>query len=230
VSRSPRSERARVYQRFCELMGRRPGELNLSREKDFSALVGQFFIGPGRREHFAKLQPVIGAWDAEVDKQVKKRSYVKRKRRSVTDDLWKLLGRLYWNHAAWIILRGEYKALKKKRLSDREIEKQLKGYYCYLSQLKRQGWFAEVERGGSPLNLAYRDTAESFKQPGLDGESLRRMLLPGRLRKSPPAPLVTTYLAYVDSKKLLAKLKRIPPSRRTHKDRVLIRAIESEAD
>src|SRR5262245_5679710 len=116
-------------------MRRQPGELNLSREKDFSALVEQFFIGPRRREHFAKLQPVIGAWDAEVEKQIKKRSYVKRKRRSVTDDLWKLLGRLYWNHAAWIILRGEYKEMK-KALSDRDIEKRLKECYGYLSQVK----------------------------------------------------------------------------------------------
>ena len=106
MSRSP----ARIYQDFCTRM-RRPGELNLSREKDFSALVGQFFKVPRRKEHFAKLQPVIRAWDAEIEKQGKS---VRRRREAITDDLWTWLGRLYWNHAAWIILRGEYKGIKKR--------------------------------------------------------------------------------------------------------------------
>src|SRR5262249_41288167 len=130
---------------------------------------------------------------------------------------------LYWNHAAWIILRGEYKAMKKDKLSDREIEKRLKDCYGYLSQVGSEGWYSEVKHG-VPLAQAYRDTAKSH---GLkDGQALRRMLLPGRLRKSPPAGLIA---ATMDSKKLLSQLTRIPPFKRTHKDRVLIRLIESEA-
>lgn len=227
MSRSPKSEPARVYQNFCDLMRRQPGELNLSREIDFSALVGQFFIVPRRKEHYAKLAPTIKAWNVEVEKQIKTRSYIKRKRKSLTDNPWNMRDRLDWNYAAWIILRGEYKGMKKKGLSNVEIEKRLKDCYSYLSQVKRDGWFAEVGKG-PPMDLAYRDTAESLR---LDEDSLRIMLSPGRLKESLPAPLITAYQVYRDSKKLLAKLKRIPPSRRTHKEQVLIRLIESgEAD
>ena len=134
------------------------------------------------------------------------------------------MGLLYWNHAAWIILRGEYKAMKQKKISDREIEKRLRDCYGYLSQVSREGWYSEIKHGEPPLAYAYRDTAKS---QGLnDGQALRRMLLPGRLRKSPPASLIAVSM---DSKKLLSRLQRIPPSKRTHKDRVLIRLIESEA-
>lgn len=234
MSRNPWSEPTRFYQGFCALTKRKPGDLSLSLETKihFRGLVGQFFIVPKRKEFFAKLlveEGIARAWHEEVEKQRKeqsdakiKRSYVKRKRRSIADNLWELLGRLYWNHAAWIILRGEYKALK-KTLSDHQIEKRLKERYGYLSQVKRDGWFEEVKCGGSPSNLAYRDTAESLR---LSEESLRLMLSPGRLRKSPPASLI---LSIMDSKKLLSRLQRIPPSHRTHKDRVLIRLIKSEA-
>jgi hypothetical protein len=223
------SSPAGVYQYFCAQVKRRPGELNLETRLKFRALVGQFFIVPRRNARFAKLQPIFNAWNAEIEKQSQKRSYVKRKRKSITNDLWKLLGLLYWNHAAWIILRGEYKAMKKMlqvdgtRLSDREIEKRLKECYGYLSQVGPEKWYSNVKHG-EPLALAYQDTAKS---QGLnDGEELRRKLRPGRLRKSPPAALIT---ASIDSKKLLSRLRRIPPFRRSRKDKVLIRIIKSEA-
>ena len=69
---------------------------------------------------------------------------MKRKRKSITNDLWQLLRLLYWNHAAWIILRVEYKGMEKKKLSDREIEKRLKDCYGYLSQVSSEGWYSEV--------------------------------------------------------------------------------------
>jgi len=231
VSRSPMSEPARVYEYFCALTKRQPGELNLKTQLEFRAVAGQFFIAPRRKEHFAKLQPIFRAWHAEIEKknkteienQGRQRSYVKRQRRSITNDLWRLLWRLYWNHAAWIILRGEYKTMK-KTLSERDIRKQLQERYGYLSQLKRDDWFRDIKGGGvTPLNCAYRDIAEPW---GLDGETLRRMLLPGRLKKSPPASLIAVSM---DSKKLLSRLLRIPPFRRTAKDWALIHVIEAEA-
>lgn len=217
---SPRFEPQRWHLKFCELMKCQPGELNLKTKLEFRGLVGQFFILPKRAEFWDRLRNTLCAWQAEIEKQGEKGTYVKRKRRSITDALWNLLGQLYWNHAAWIILRGEYKALKKP-LSDNEIEKRLKEHYGYLSQVKRDGWFVEVKRG-SPLVLAYRDTAERL---GLQEDTLRLMLSPGRLRKSPPASLLAVKM---DSKKLLSRLRRIRPSRRTPKDRALIRCIESE--
>lgn len=225
---SPRLEPQQIYNYFCELMRRQPGELNIDTKSGFNGLVGQFFIVPKRQDFFVKLRPTMRAWHEEIEKQMKeqsdakrKRTYVKRRRRSITDNLWTLLGQLYWNYGAWIILRGECKAMK-KALSDHQIEKRLKENYGYLSQVKRDGWFEEVKSGGSPSDLAIRDTAESL---GRSEESLRLMLSPGRLRESPPASLIR---ATMDSKKLLSRLRRIPPFRRTAKDQALIRAIESE--
>lgn len=217
---SPRSEPERIYNDFCQLMRRQPGDLNIDTMSGFNGLVGQFFIVPKRNEFWAKLRPSMRAWHAEIEKQRLKGSYVKRKRRSITDGLWELLAQLYWNYAAWIILRGEYKAMKKTLLCP-QIEKRLKEQYGYLPQVKRDGWFEEVKKG-SPLDLAYRDTAESL---GLDEGSLRVMLSPKRLRESPPSSLISVSM---DSKKLLSRLLRIPPFRRTAKDRELIRFIKSE--
>jgi len=217
---SPRFEPQRWHLKFCGLMRCEPGELNLKTKAEFAALVGQFFIVPKREEHWAKLNNVMRAWHEKIERQREQRSYVKRKRRSITDDLWTLLGLLYRHYAAWIILRGEYKAMG-RALSEQQIEKQLKERYGYLSQVKRDGWFAEVKKG-PPLDLAYRDTAEGLR---LSEGSLRLMLSPGRLRESPPASLIR---ANMDSKKMLSRLRRIPPFRRTEKERKLIRLIESE--
>lgn len=230
MSRNPRSEPDRIYKYFCAHMRRQPGNLNLKTKLEFRALVGQFFIIPKRHEFFYKLRPIMRGWHADIEKQTKeqndpkgKRIYVKRNRRSITDNLWDLLARLYWNHAAWIILRGEYKGME-KTLSERDIRKQLQECYGYLSQLNRDGWFAEVQKG-SPLDLAFRDTAESFKGLGLDETSLRVMLSPGRLRKSPPASLIAVS---TDSRILLSKLRRIPVADRTRKDLTLINVINAE--
>jgi hypothetical protein len=233
VSRSPRSEPARVYRYFCDLTKdatgkqRQPGELNLTKA-EFHGLVGQFFVAPRRKEHFAKLQPIISAWNAnaKVEEQGKQRSYVRRRRKSITDNLWPLLGRLYWDYAAWIILRGEYKSLK-KTLSENEIMERLQNQYHYLSQVKARGWFNEMQTT-PPLDSAYQDIVERLNSKGwkLNKDSLRVMLSPKSLRESPPASLS---IIGMDSKKLLSRLLRIPKSRRTHKDKMLILAIKAEA-
>ena len=131
---------------------------------------------------------------------------------------------LYWNYAAWIILRGEYKGMK-KTLSENVIEKRLKERYGYMSQVNQENWFAVVQGYGnySPLDSAHEDTAKNL---GLkDGETLRRMISPGRLRKSPPGSLV---IVSMDSKKLLSRLRRIPPSDRTRREKWIIRMIKFE--
>lgn len=220
--RSPRSEPQLIYEHFCERMKRQPGELNLKRKADFSALVGPFFIVPRREKFLANLKPTMRAWHDKIEKQREKGSSLKRKRPSPTDNLWKLLGQLYWNYAVWIILRGEYKAIAaKKTLQDHQIEKVLKERYDYLPQIKKDGWFREVKKE-YPMDLAYRDTAQSL---GLEEASLRVMLSPERLAKSPPASLV---LVSMDHKTLLSRLERTPPFRRTVKTKTLIRAIKAE--
>lgn len=201
-------------------MRQQPGELNLKRRADFSALVGQFFIVPKRKEFWAKRKKTMRAWHEQIDKQRERGNSLRRKRPSPTDNLWILLEQLYWNYAVWIILRGEYKAIAaKKTLPDHQIEKLLKERYSYLSQINNDGWFREVNKG-YPMDLAYRDTAQNLGE-----ESLRIMLSPERLAKSPPASLV---LLNLDPKILLSRLERIPPFRRTVKTKTLIRAIKAE--
>ena len=222
--RSPRSEPQRIYEYFCKLMRLQPGELNLKlkRKADFNALVGQFFVDPKRKKRWAKLKKTMRGWHEKIEKQQETGNSVRRKRPSTSDDLWMLLGQFYWNYGAWIILRGEYKAMKKPLL-DHQIEKLLKERYGYLPQIKKDGWFGEVNKG-YPMDLAYRDTAAENR--GLGEESLRVMLSPGNLEKSPPASLV---LVSMNPKTLLSRLERIPPFRRTVKTKTLIRAIKAEA-
>jgi hypothetical protein len=212
-------------------MKRQPGELNLRTKPEFRALVGQFYIVPKRCDHWARLikEGIFEAWHVKAGKieKARKRSYIKRRRKSISDNLWEILGRLYWNQAAWIILRGEYDAMK-ETLWNSEIKILLEKRYGYLSQVKqkKRDWFEEVQsRGGdeTPLKLAYRDTAESL---GLkSGEALRVRLSPWRLRKSPPASL---FMETLDQKTRLSRLQRIPLSRRTDKVKALINITKSE--
>ena len=91
VSSSPNSP-SRIYRDFCKLVNRQPGELNLKTKIHFRALVGQFFIVPRRDEYFAKLQPIFRTWNEEIEKQSQKRSYVKRKRKSIYQRFVEALG------------------------------------------------------------------------------------------------------------------------------------------
>ncbi len=230
--RSPRSEPDRIYKYFLEFRKRQPGELNLKTKPEFRATVGLFILAK-RDEFWVKLIPTFHAWQDDIKKQLEERTYVKRRRKSRPDNLLNILGMLYWNYAAWIILRGEYKGMK-KRLRDNDIEKRLKACYGYLSQVKKEYWFMDVQRhdlnptfrihpsSDTPLELAYLDSAESL---GLDSDSLRIMLSPKRLRESPPASLIAVSM---DSKQLRSRLQRIPPRRRTAKDKALIRIIKAE--
>jgi hypothetical protein len=220
---------AQIYQYFCAQLGANPGELNLKlkTKPHFRGRVERVFIVPKRAEHFAKLQPVFHAWHAEIEKQRKQRTYVKRRRKALTNNLLMLLSWLYWDYAAWIILWGEYKSLKRTISKEEEIKETLENQYHYLSQVQRQGWFNEMKRT-PPMDSALQDMVERLKLKGwkLDKDNaLRVMLSPGRLKKSPPPSLIA---ASMDSKKLLSRLMRIPPSRRTHKDRVLINVIKAE--
>lgn len=229
---SPRCEPQRWYRKFCELMKRQPGELGLkiSPESrgletiaDFNALVWQFFVDPKRWEHWVRLKPSMRAWR-------EKRSYVRKKRESITDDLLMLLGRLYWNYAAWIILRGEYKAMKEAHLTEQAIENRLKKRYWYLPQVNEIGFFARLQKESSdenktPLHLAYEDTAKTLRRSKpLSAESLRRMVSPGRLRKSPPASLIFTG---IDPRELLSQFRRIHPKRKGTREQRLIRLLKS---
>lgn len=231
------SSPARIYQYFCTLKKRDPGELSLKTKLEFRGFVGRVYINPQRKEHWAKLGPIFAYWNAEIEKQSQRRNYVKRKRKSITNDLWDLLGLLYWNYAAWIILRGEYKGLKKtlseneETLSKNEIEQRLEEIlqdrYQYLSQIQHEGWFDEIKTT-QPRESAYQDMVErlELKEWKLNKDALRVMLSSKRLRESPPACLIT---ATMDSKKLLSRLMRISPSRRTRKDRLRIHVIKGEA-
>lgn len=261
---SPRLEPQIVHRYFCTLLKQEPGQLKLSAEpgcyggnKEFNALVGQFFVVPMRAAFFGrpknhpettpiaeylaltygKLTKAASKWHEIIDKywqdekegSAKGRIYAKRSRRSISDNLWNVLARLYWNHAAWIILRGEYKAMRKTTktggaLSDTACERELRKRYGYLPQVQRDGWFAEVKKG-SPRDLALRDTAESLK---LTEGSLKLMLSPGRLSKSPPGSLIRATMDTMDPMKSLARLERIPPSTRKPNEKMLIRMIKSK--
>jgi hypothetical protein len=73
---------ARVYQYFCELLKPadipeekwHPERLNLKTEIEFNAVVGPYFIKPMRDAFMAnKMQPVMSAWHAEIERRTRRR-------------------------------------------------------------------------------------------------------------------------------------------------------------
>jgi hypothetical protein len=231
---SPRSEPDRIYQEFCQRRNCRPGNLNLPTKLHFREVAGWLVIIPKREQHLSRLKPVFQAWQiiireltresktcAEDKTPTAVRLYLNRRRPPISDKIWQILSILYWNYAAWIILRGEYKAMK-ANLSEHEIEEQLRKRYGYLSQVQTEGWFMNM-KNTEPLILAHEDTAKSFGFKS--AESLLVMLSPGRLKKSPPASLI---LADTNSQKLLSSLERGEPRKRTRQEKTLINLINSK--
>lgn len=231
LRKSPRLEPERVYKNFCDLVKCAPGELGTKLPTEcplngIRSIVGEY-VSARRRQHLDRLKPAFRAWETWRKRKVESRKgvpdYLNLRRPPISSAVIPILSRLYWNYAVWIILRGEYRAFR-ATLSSTAAIRQMTERYGFLEQLKRDNWLGCLENE-APLSSAYRETAEFLKLT--DGESLKKMLSPGRLKKSPP---LYFSIAATSPRAVLSKINRRAPSQRTKLETQLLSLIKAERD
>lgn len=182
---------SRVYAYLCECFRRPTGCLALT-EREFEAASREYL----NRAVPAHFRPKFGTNRRKTTRQPPKRKYVRQKRTGVLDatptSLFTILGRFYKAEFPWIILRGEFRSLKKQVPVEVQRINILRQRYYYLDQVneKNDTLVGDLKKD-MPYKLAYHQVAGEL---GIQPDSLERMLSPSaRRRAGTPSWLARLY-------------------------------------
>jgi hypothetical protein len=163
-----------VYAYLCQYFRRPKGDLALS-HREFEA---------ARQEYVRRAVPAYFRHGVATNKK-KRRKYSRTKRTSVLDStptiILKILYRLYTAEFPWIILKGEFKELKKTIPSKDRALAILRERYNYLPCMVEPDKTFLGDLADMPYKLAYLEVANELR---IKAESLERMLTPSARRRS----------------------------------------------
>jgi hypothetical protein len=171
---------SRVYAYLCDCFRRPSGCLALT-EREFEAACQEYL----RRAVPAYFRPKFGTNRRTTAKQEPKRKYVRQKRTGVLDatptSRRNTLIRISRAEFPRIILKGEFRSLKKQVPDEEQRLNILRQRYSYLDQLKEKNDTLIGDLKDMPYKLAYQEVAEEL---GIKPDSLERMLKPSYQRRA----------------------------------------------
>jgi len=181
---------ARTYRHLCQCFRRQLGALSLTQE-EYKAASAEYVV--------RALQTWKHQWQfqAPAAPARPRRRYVRNTRKSALDSQkvskdpclreLRLRQKLAGAEFAWIILRGETKALKVR--SRERVKEMLRAKYPFLPQVHRECLLEDLET--SPYHQASQEVAEELN---VEPESLRVLLAPSQRRRASLPPAVSRLL------------------------------------
>jgi len=179
---------SRVYKHLCRCFRRQTGKLALT-HTEFNAACNEY------------VSRAVSAWfrrrvpsNPDASEPKPKRIYEKRKRKSSFDsmDIRTILHYIHRVEFGWIILRREFRNLKKIHSNKSISLEWLKSHYSYLPQINDSTLLLDLEdTKTSSYKLALDEVAVELE---IERESLERMLKPSyRRRAGMPSSLAHLY-------------------------------------